>query len=89
MLETWLWHIFGKKTFPKGEYNKLKLKKIEPYKILRKFSSNAYEIELPKVFGISPIFNVSNLYPFKETINDPIDAPTNTKFNDINNYLQH
>jgi len=46
---------------------------------LRKFSSNAYEIELRKGFGISPIFNVSDLYPFKELVNDPTDVPTSDK----------
>ena len=52
--------------FPKGTYNKLKLKKIGPCKILRKFSTNAYEIELPSNIQISPIFNVSDTYSFKD-----------------------
>ena len=51
--------------FPKGTYNKLKLKKIGPCKILMKFSANAYEIEIPSNPQISPIFNVSDIYPFK------------------------
>ena len=51
--------------FPKGTSNKLKLKKIRSCKILRNFSANAYEIELPSDLQISPIFNVSDLYPFK------------------------
>ena len=50
--------------FPKGEYNKLKMKKIRPYKILRKFSANAYELEIPTGVGISLIFNVVDLYPY-------------------------
>jgi hypothetical protein len=44
----------------------LKLKKIGPCKILRKFGTNAYELELPGDVGISPIFNISDLYPYRE-----------------------
>jgi len=53
-----------KERFPKWEYSKLKFKKIGPCKILRKFSANAYEIQLPPGINISPIFNVADLFPF-------------------------
>jgi hypothetical protein len=46
-------------------YNKLKMKKIGPCNILRKFEANAYEIELPNDVGISPIFNVEDMYPYR------------------------
>ena len=50
--------------FPKGEYNKLKMKKIGPCRILRKFLANSYDLEMPARVGISPILNVAYLYPY-------------------------
>jgi hypothetical protein len=41
------------------------MKKIGPCRILRKFAANAYEIELPNNVGISLIFNVADLYPYR------------------------
>jgi hypothetical protein len=55
-----------KERFPRGTYNKMKMKKIGPCKILRNFAENAYEIELPNNVGISPIFNVAGMYPYRE-----------------------
>ena len=55
-----------KERFPKGTYDKLNLKNIGPCKILRKFFANAYELEPPFDLQISSIFNVSDIYPFKD-----------------------
>jgi hypothetical protein len=54
-----------KERFTRGTYNKLKMKKIGPCRIIRKFGANAYEIELLDGIEISLIFNISNLYPYK------------------------
>jgi hypothetical protein len=53
-----------KERSPIGTYNNLKINKIGPCKILRKFATNAYEIELPDNVTISRIFNVVDLYPY-------------------------
>jgi hypothetical protein len=44
----------------------MKMKKIGSCKILRKFEANAYEIEFPDDVGISPIFNIEDMYPYRE-----------------------
>jgi hypothetical protein len=35
-----------------------------PFKILAKINDNAYKLELPPEFGVSPTFNISDLRPF-------------------------
>ena len=55
----------GEEIFRRGEYEKLKLKKIGPCNILRKYSEKAYELELPVDIGISPIFYATNLYLYR------------------------
>lgn len=51
-----------KERLPKGQPTKLLMKKIGPDRIVHKFGPNIYEIELPQGLGISPIFNVSDLF---------------------------
>ena len=47
-----------------GTYKKLKYKKIGPYRIIRKINENAYEVDLPNEYDISPIFNIANIYQY-------------------------
>ena len=56
-----------KERLPKGQYTKLMMKKAGPFKILQRCGNNVYKIELPPEIGLSPIFNVSDLYAYKES----------------------
>ena len=56
-----------KEHFLVGTYNKLKMKKFGPCKIVKRHDSgNAYEVELPADLNISPVFNISNLTEYYE-----------------------
>jgi hypothetical protein len=37
---------------------------VVPFKILAKINDNAYKLELPPEFGVSPSFNISDLRPY-------------------------
>jgi hypothetical protein len=53
------------------------MKKIGPCKILRNCDANGYDIELQDDVGISPIFNVSYLYPYREDDTDRLEDQEN------------
>jgi hypothetical protein len=36
----------------------------DPFNILEKINDNAYKLELPLEFGVSPTFNISDLRPY-------------------------
>ena len=50
-----------------GTYNKLKMKKFGPCKIVKRHDSrNVYEVELPTKLNISPVFKISDLIEYYE-----------------------
>ncbi|XP_059066104.1 uncharacterized protein LOC131857479 [Cryptomeria japonica] len=54
-----------KERLPAGKHTKFLMKKIGPCEVLKKCGENAYKISLPDGIALSPIFNVSDLYPYK------------------------
>ena len=59
----------------RGTYDKLRYKKIDPCKILRKINVNAYKVDFPPNLDICHVFNVSDLYIFHaDNVGDESDA---------------
>ena len=48
------------------------MRRIGPCKVLEKYGSNAYKVNLPKDMSISPIFNVQDLIPYKGLAMDEV-----------------
>lgn len=61
--------------FPPGSFTKLHARRTEPFRVKKKLGSNAYVIDLPPDFGISPIFNIEDITEFK---GDSTALPTAT-----------
>ena len=54
-----------------GKVSKLDSRGSGPFKVLRQFGTNAYELELPIEFGVNPTFNVSDLVLYKGPAVEP------------------
>ena len=54
-----------------GKVSKLGSRGSGPFKVLRQYGTNAYELELPKEFGVNPTFNVSDLVPYRGPAVEP------------------
>jgi hypothetical protein len=59
-----VWVHLRKECFPKKRKSKLMPRGDGPFKVLAKINDNAYKIELPGDYGVSPTFNVVDLSPF-------------------------
>jgi translation initiation factor IF-1 len=59
-----VWVHFRKDRFPDLRKSKLMPRAAGPYKVLAKINDNAYTLELPPDFGVSPTFNILDLKPY-------------------------
>jgi hypothetical protein len=58
-----------KDRFPELRKSKLIPRAAGPFKIIEKINDNAYKLELPPEFEVSPIFNIVDLKPYLEEKN--------------------
>ena len=48
--------------------NKLKMRRLGPSRIAKKYGKNSYQVELLEDIGLSPVFNVADLVAYKGPI---------------------
>jgi hypothetical protein len=59
-----VWLHLRKERFLELRKSKLMSRSAGPFKILAKINNNAYKLELPSEFRVSPSFNISDLRPY-------------------------
>lgn len=52
----------SKDRHPSGTYNKLNVRKVDPFSIIQKINDNIYVIGLPSDLKISKTFNVKDIF---------------------------
>ena len=59
-----VWVHLRKDRFPEQRKCKLQPRGDGPFAVLERINNNAYKIDLPEEYGVSPTFNVSDLSPY-------------------------
>ena len=59
-----VWLHLRKDRFPDFRKSKLMPRADGPFKVLEKINDNAYKLDLPAEFGVSPTFNIADLKPY-------------------------
>ena len=60
----WVWLHMRPERFPDERKSKLSPRGDGPFRVLEKINNNAYRLELPGEFKVSPTFNVADLAPY-------------------------
>jgi hypothetical protein len=59
-----VWLHLRKERFPDLRMSKLMPRADDPFKVLEKINENAYKLDLPADFEVSPTFNIADLKPY-------------------------
>jgi hypothetical protein len=70
-----VWLHLRKDNFLELRKSKLMSHAAGPFKVLEKINDNAYRLELPADFWVSPAFNISDLRPY---LGEEVDMPLRT-----------
>ena len=59
-----VWLHLRKERFPELRKSKLLPRADGPFKVLERINDNAYRLDMPAAFGVSPTFNIADLKPY-------------------------
>jgi hypothetical protein len=59
-----VWLYLRKDRFPALRMSKLMPRADGPFKVLERINDNAYKLDLPVDFGVTPTFNIADLKPY-------------------------
>jgi len=60
---------------PSGTVKKLADRRTGPFRVVKRIGQNAYELDLPSVWGANPVFNVADLTLFHDYPLESVDFP--------------
>nr|KYP60030.1 Transposon Ty3-I Gag-Pol polyprotein [Cajanus cajan] len=60
----WVWLHLRKDRFPSKRKSKLSPRGDRPFQVLKRINNNAYVLDVPSEYGVSPSFNISDLSLF-------------------------
>jgi hypothetical protein len=71
-----VWLHLKKDRFPELRKSKLMPRAVGPFKVLHQINENAYKLDLPIDFRVSPTFNIADLKPYLGE-GDELESRTN------------
>jgi hypothetical protein len=74
-----VWLHLRKEWFPGLRNSKLMPRADGLFKVLEKINENAYKLDLPADFGVSPIFNIADLKPYLGEEDELVSRTTQMK----------
>ncbi|KAK8916805.1 hypothetical protein KSP39_PZI022608 [Platanthera zijinensis] len=60
---------------PSGTVKKLADRRTGPFRVVKRIGQNAYELEMPSVWGANPVFNVADLTLFHDYPHESLEFP--------------
>ena len=60
----WVWIYLRKERFPRQRKNKLMPRAAGPFEITERYGDDAFKVDLPDRYKVSPIFNIGDLRPY-------------------------